>query len=244
MKPMGLTSRPIWLHQIGVFTQEKALKETYYPLKVTLETVESVEIKIAISSKLIKVKGKFIKITKDFTKQERILIKAKILWDFSIQTDREVRNKKTRHCHGWENNHKKFLWLTSSCQTTLLKSELKNFKNTQACQWNKNSLAGSKSGDSTYCDWVHWNFLKRLQKDMKKIDIVDESKTCMAQKIVLLGTAYLVCAFMNIILVFSIWKVLRETRQRIYFFGNSSNFKFWILNTWIKILLSRKCAEL
>ena len=69
-------------------------------------------------------------------------------------------------------------------------------------------------------------FYKEYEKYIKKIDIVDESKTCMAQKIVLLGTAYLVCAFMNIILVFSIWKVLREnSSKKPFFFGNSSNFE-------------------
>ena len=40
MKPMGLTSRPIRLHRIGVFTKERALKERYRPLKVSLESVE------------------------------------------------------------------------------------------------------------------------------------------------------------------------------------------------------------
>ena len=31
MKPMGLTSRPIRLHRIGVFTHERALKERKVP---------------------------------------------------------------------------------------------------------------------------------------------------------------------------------------------------------------------
>ena len=41
-------------------------------------------------------------------------------------------------------------------------------------------------------------FYKEYEKDLKKIDIVDDFKTSVAQKIVLLGTAHIVHAFMNI----------------------------------------------
>ena len=40
MKPTGLTSRPIRLHRIGVFTHERALKERYRPLKVSLKVLK------------------------------------------------------------------------------------------------------------------------------------------------------------------------------------------------------------
>ena len=72
MKTMGLTSRPIRLHRIGVFTHERAVKERYRPLKVSLE---SVEVKSQFLQNLSRLKGQFIKITEDLTKQERILVK-------------------------------------------------------------------------------------------------------------------------------------------------------------------------
>ena len=72
MKPIGLTSRPIRLHRIGVFTHERALKERYRPLKVSLE---SVQVKSQFLQNLSRLKGRFIKITEDLTKRERILVK-------------------------------------------------------------------------------------------------------------------------------------------------------------------------
>ena len=76
MKPMVFTLRPIRLHQIGLFTHEKALKEKYRPLKVSLE---SVEVKSQFLQNLLRLKGQFIKITEDLTKQERILVKELIV---------------------------------------------------------------------------------------------------------------------------------------------------------------------
>ena len=69
MKPMGLASRPLRLHRVGVFTYERALKERYRPLKVSLQ------IKSQFLQNLSRLKGQFIKITEDLTKQERILVK-------------------------------------------------------------------------------------------------------------------------------------------------------------------------
>ena len=63
MKPMGLASRPLRLHRVGVFTQERALKERYRPLKVSLQ------IKSQFLQNLSRLKGQFIKITEDLTKQ-------------------------------------------------------------------------------------------------------------------------------------------------------------------------------
>ena len=65
---MRLKSTPIRIKQIGVFKQDGALKERYRPLKVSLVNVE-------VKLKLDKVGRYFIKITKDLTKQERILVK-------------------------------------------------------------------------------------------------------------------------------------------------------------------------
>ena len=69
MKPMGITSRPIRLHRFGAFTHERTLKERYRPLKVSLQ------IKSQFLQNLSRLKGQFIKITEDLTKQERILVK-------------------------------------------------------------------------------------------------------------------------------------------------------------------------
>jgi len=55
-----------------VFTQDRASKEKYRPLKVSLETVE---VKSKFLRNLTRLKGLFIKITEDLTTQERLLVK-------------------------------------------------------------------------------------------------------------------------------------------------------------------------
>ena len=71
MEQMGIRSRPIRIQPIGIFTQDRASKERYRPLKVSLE---SVEVKSQFLQNLTRLKGQFIKITEDLTKRERILV--------------------------------------------------------------------------------------------------------------------------------------------------------------------------
>ena len=71
---------------IGVFTKERESKEQYRPLKICLE---SEEIKIQVLNNLTKLKGLFIKVTEDLTKQERLLVKK---W----QQKAQERNKKNK----------------------------------------------------------------------------------------------------------------------------------------------------
>ena len=92
MKPIGLTSRPIRLHRIGVFTHERALKERYRPLK---DSLESFEVKSQFLQNLLRLKGRFIKITEDITKQERILVKE---WQDKANNKNEKENNKR---HKW-----------------------------------------------------------------------------------------------------------------------------------------------
>ena len=40
MEPMGIRSRPTQIQRIGILTQDRASKERYRPLKVSLESVK------------------------------------------------------------------------------------------------------------------------------------------------------------------------------------------------------------
>ena len=41
MKPMGIRSRSTQIQRIGIFTKDRASKERYQPIKVSLESVEA-----------------------------------------------------------------------------------------------------------------------------------------------------------------------------------------------------------
>ena len=86
MSRLGLKSEAINIHRIGVFTKERESKEQYQPLKICLE---SEEIKIQVLNNLTKLKGLFIKVTEDLTKQERLLVKE---W----QQDPGKKRKRTK----------------------------------------------------------------------------------------------------------------------------------------------------
>ena len=88
MKPMGITSRPIRLHRFGAFTHERTLKERYRPLK---DSLERVEVKSQFLQNLSRLKGQFIKITEDLTKQERILVKE---WQDKANNKNEKEHNK------------------------------------------------------------------------------------------------------------------------------------------------------
>ena len=57
--------------EIGVFIKDRAMKERYQLLIVSLE---SVEVKLRLLRSLARLKCQFIKITKDLTTQERSLV--------------------------------------------------------------------------------------------------------------------------------------------------------------------------
>ena len=61
MKPMGIRSRSTQIQRIGIFTQDRASKERYQPIKVSLESVEA---KSQFLLNLTRLKVQFIKITK------------------------------------------------------------------------------------------------------------------------------------------------------------------------------------
>ena len=61
MKPMGIRSRSTQIQRIGIFTQDRASKERYQPIKVSLESVEA---KSQFLLNLTRLKGQFIKFTK------------------------------------------------------------------------------------------------------------------------------------------------------------------------------------
>ena len=89
MNPMGLSSKPIQIQRIGVFTQDRASKEKYRPLKVSLE---SVEVKSEFLRNLTRLKGLFIKITEDLTTQERLSVKK---WQDKAKKKNEHEQNKT-----------------------------------------------------------------------------------------------------------------------------------------------------
>ena len=89
MNPMGLSSRSVQIQRIGVFTQDRASKEKYRPLKVSLE---SVEVKSEFLRNLTRLKGLFIKITEDLTTQERLLVKK---WQDKAKKKNEDEQNKT-----------------------------------------------------------------------------------------------------------------------------------------------------
>ncbi|MEO0684650.1 MAG: hypothetical protein AAFY76_06270 [Cyanobacteria bacterium J06649_11] len=89
MEPMGIRSRPTQIQRIGIFTQDRASKERYRPLKVSLE---SVEVKSQFLRNLTRLKGQFIKITEDFTKQERISVRE---WQDKASKKNETEQNKT-----------------------------------------------------------------------------------------------------------------------------------------------------
>jgi len=125
---------------------------------------------------------------------------AKILWDFSIQTDHEIRHNrpdivvldKTKRkvslidisvpndCNVAEKRVQKIRAYTD------LATELKTLWNVQ-----KVDIVPVIIG----CTGT---FYHGLVKDLEKIDIENDFKKYIAQKIVLLGTAHIVRAFMNI----------------------------------------------
>ena len=89
MSRLGLKSRAILnIQRIGVFTKERESKEQYRPLKICLE---SEEIKIQVLNNLTKLKGLFIKVTEDLTKQERLLVKE---WQQKAQERNEKEQNK------------------------------------------------------------------------------------------------------------------------------------------------------
>ena len=61
MKPMGIRSRSTQIQRIGIFTKDRASKERYQPIKVSLESVEA---KSQFLLNLTRLKVQFIKITK------------------------------------------------------------------------------------------------------------------------------------------------------------------------------------
>jgi len=89
MEPMGIRSRPTRIQRIGILTQDRASKERYRPLKVSLE---SVEVKSQFLRNLTRLKGQFIKITEDLTKQERILVRE---WQDKASKKNEIEQNKT-----------------------------------------------------------------------------------------------------------------------------------------------------
>ena len=93
MEQMGIRSRPIRIQRIGIFTQDRASKERYRPLKVSLE---SVEVKSQFLQNLTRLKGQFIKITEDPTKRERNLVKE---WQDKARKKNEI-----------EQNNKIYKW--------------------------------------------------------------------------------------------------------------------------------------
>ena len=114
IKPMGITSRPIRLHRFGAFTHERTLKERYRPLK---DSLERVEVKSQFLQNLSRLKGQFIKITEDLTKQERILVKE---WQ-------DKANNKNEKEH-----NKRYKWRVRGsprCRLYLKKVFCKNMKN-------------------------------------------------------------------------------------------------------------------
>ena len=89
MEPMGIRSRPTQIQRIGLLTQDRASKERYRPLKVSLE---SVEVKSQFLRNLTRLKGQFIKITEDLTKQERFLVRE---WQDKANKKNEIEQNKT-----------------------------------------------------------------------------------------------------------------------------------------------------
>ena len=88
MDRLGLKSRAVNVQRIGEFTKERESKEQYRPLKICLE---SEEIKIQVLNNLTKLKGLFIKVTEDLTKQERLLVKE---WKQKAQERNEREQNK------------------------------------------------------------------------------------------------------------------------------------------------------
>ena len=88
MEQMGIRSTPTRIQRIGIFTQDRASKESYRPLKVSLE---SFEVKSQFLRSLTRLKGQFIKITEDLTKQERILVRE---WQDKASKKNEIEQNK------------------------------------------------------------------------------------------------------------------------------------------------------
>lgn len=125
---------------------------------------------------------------------------AKILWDFSIQTDHEVRN-----------NRPDIVVVDKSTQKVALvdiavpndsniadKRVEKLRKYTDLANEVKTLWQARKVDIVPIVVGCTGTFYKDIEKDLKKIDIESEFQKYMAQKIVLLGTAHIVRAFMNI----------------------------------------------
>ena len=87
MDPMGIRSRPKQIQRIGISKQERASKERYRPLKVSLKGVEA---KSQFLRNLTRLEG--FKITKDLTKQAKILVRE---WQDKASTKNEIEQNKT-----------------------------------------------------------------------------------------------------------------------------------------------------
>ena len=72
MNEKGIRLRPTWIQWIWICTKDKASKERNKPLKVSLD---SVEVKLQFLRNLTMLKGQFIKITEDITKQKIVLVR-------------------------------------------------------------------------------------------------------------------------------------------------------------------------
>ena len=124
---------------------------------------------------------------------------AKILWDFSIQTDHEVRNNRPDIVVVEKSTQKvSLIDIAVPNDTNIADKRVEKIqKYTDLANEIKTLWQARKVNIIPIVVGCTGTFYKEFEKDLKKIDIFDDFKTCVAQKIVLLGTAHIVRAFMN-----------------------------------------------